>query len=157
MHNWQLSMSTQLHWSLFSTYWRYTNKIIIIIIIIIITLSLHTVSFKVSMCYKNMPKNSVGHISDSSCKTCIQVNWNGSGKCSDATEGRLLEKDEKEDDATNEWRNRKPFKWTGKWHYTFETHGITQGITLNNAMDYWANGLLTTLTLICYSDTPLAR
>jgi len=24
------------HWSLFSTYWRYTNKIIIIIIIIII-------------------------------------------------------------------------------------------------------------------------
>ena len=26
----------QRHWSLFSTYWRYTNKIIIIIIIIII-------------------------------------------------------------------------------------------------------------------------
>jgi len=25
----------QRHWSLFSTYWRYTNKIIIIIIIII--------------------------------------------------------------------------------------------------------------------------
>ena len=27
------------HWSLFSTYWRYSNKIIIIIIIIIIIMS----------------------------------------------------------------------------------------------------------------------
>jgi len=34
-----MHLSFQRHWSLFSTYWRYTNKIIIIIIIIIIILS----------------------------------------------------------------------------------------------------------------------